>query len=194
MNPSTDSKAIEKTKRRLRKALLSIISAKHREKISVKELTEEADISRATFYLHYKDIEDFYNDVIDYVFSLFTEQIILFMRGSFEEAKTNSKKSNLLMKDEDRELLKVLFSDYFNLDLFNNRFKAVYDRIIGFAIEMHGKEFAEKHDTELRFFINGYIFAIAESLAFYNQERLYGDLIRSFLLWRQIDNLKGITN
>ncbi len=47
-----------KTLKALRNAFLHIRAFKPLEKITVKELAESAEISKATFYLHYKDIYD----------------------------------------------------------------------------------------------------------------------------------------
>ncbi len=48
----------KKTRRSIRRAFLQLRRTKPVEKISVKELAELAEISKATFYLHYKDIFD----------------------------------------------------------------------------------------------------------------------------------------
>ncbi len=48
----------KKTRRSIREAFLRLRKSKPVEKISVKELAELAEISKATFYLHYKDIFD----------------------------------------------------------------------------------------------------------------------------------------
>ncbi len=47
-----------KTRRSIRQAFLKLRRRKPVEKTSVKELAELAEISKATFYLHYKDIFD----------------------------------------------------------------------------------------------------------------------------------------
>jgi AcrR family transcriptional regulator len=49
---------IVKTKRLLENALVKLMIEKGFDKISIKDLTEEADINRGTFYLHYKDKYD----------------------------------------------------------------------------------------------------------------------------------------
>ena len=49
---------IEKTRCAIRNAFLQLRSKKPLEKITVKELTELANINKATFYLHYSDIYD----------------------------------------------------------------------------------------------------------------------------------------
>lgn len=49
---------IEKTKRNIINAFLQLRSKKPLEKITVKELSQLAEINKATFYLHYHDIYD----------------------------------------------------------------------------------------------------------------------------------------
>ncbi|MCQ2531504.1 MAG: TetR/AcrR family transcriptional regulator [Saccharofermentans sp.] len=48
----------KKTRRSIYNAFLKIRATKPLEKITIKELAEEAEISKATFYLHYKDVYD----------------------------------------------------------------------------------------------------------------------------------------
>lgn len=48
----------KKTKKNIRNAFLTLRAKKELERITVKELAELAEISKATFYLHYRDIYD----------------------------------------------------------------------------------------------------------------------------------------
>ena len=49
---------IQRTRQSLHKALLELIEKKGYDSISIEEITERANVARATFYLHYKDKED----------------------------------------------------------------------------------------------------------------------------------------
>jgi AcrR family transcriptional regulator len=49
---------IQRTRQFLRTALLELIKEKGYDTISIEEITERANVGRATFYLHYKDKED----------------------------------------------------------------------------------------------------------------------------------------
>lgn len=49
---------IQRTRKALRNALLDLIKNKDYDSISVEEITQQANLGRATFYLHYKDKED----------------------------------------------------------------------------------------------------------------------------------------
>ena len=48
----------KKTKRNIKNAFIELRSGKPLERITIKELVELAEISKATFYLHYRDIYD----------------------------------------------------------------------------------------------------------------------------------------
>ncbi len=54
---STDRR-IRKTRAALKNSLTALLQQKSVRDISVKELTELADVNRGTFYLHYKDVFD----------------------------------------------------------------------------------------------------------------------------------------
>ena len=56
-NPKIDRR-IQRTRLALRSALLELIKEKGFDSVSVEEITERANLGRATFYLHYKDKED----------------------------------------------------------------------------------------------------------------------------------------
>lgn len=58
MEKQTADRRIRKTKKLLRDTLIELMNEKPLEKISVKDLTERADLNRGTFYLHYLDIFD----------------------------------------------------------------------------------------------------------------------------------------
>lgn len=57
----------ERTDRLIREALLQITRRKQIDKITVKDITEEADINRTTFYLHYDTVDQLIHTVEDEV-------------------------------------------------------------------------------------------------------------------------------
>ncbi len=60
--PSADRRT-EKTRKKLKEALIRLLQTRHLQSISIKEIAEQADISRGTFYLHYRDIFDLYDAI-----------------------------------------------------------------------------------------------------------------------------------
>jgi AcrR family transcriptional regulator len=64
-----DAKRIDRrknrTRRLLRAALLSLILERGYDALTIEDITEKADLGRATFYLHYKDKEELLLESID---------------------------------------------------------------------------------------------------------------------------------
>lgn len=61
MTKKTDRRS-KKTQSAIKKAFEELLTEKTISEISITELTNRADIHRATFYLHYEDIYDLYHD------------------------------------------------------------------------------------------------------------------------------------
>lgn len=66
-----------RSKERLREAYLGLLLEKGETKITVNEVLEKADLSRGTFYAHYKDIDDLHSAV--------EEQLIEKWRKTFKD-------------------------------------------------------------------------------------------------------------
>ena len=99
---SNVDRRVRKTKNILRQTLTKLLLTKDIKDITVKELTGMADVNRGTFYLHYKDIYDMY------------EQI---QKEIFEEIKHIIDKH---LKHHDTASLSYLVSEIFDL-LSKNR-------------------------------------------------------------------------
>lgn len=58
MSAEAVDRRVRKTRKQLRECLVSLLKEKKVQEITVRELTEMADLNRGTFYLHYKDVYD----------------------------------------------------------------------------------------------------------------------------------------
>lgn len=65
--PRTDRR-IRRTRRQLRDALMALILEKGYDTITVQDITDRADLSRATFYLHYRDRDELLVDILEAMF------------------------------------------------------------------------------------------------------------------------------
>ncbi|HHW93288.1 MAG TPA: TetR/AcrR family transcriptional regulator [Clostridiaceae bacterium] len=70
-----DDRRTRRTIGALQNSLVKLLLKKPLREITVTELTESADISRTTFYLHYTDIDDLFSSLEDTIFKRF-ERII----------------------------------------------------------------------------------------------------------------------
>ena len=56
---------VSRTRKNIRNALLELLAEKPSSQITIKELSERADINRKTFYAHYDSIENIYDTIGD---------------------------------------------------------------------------------------------------------------------------------
>lgn len=72
----TDPRVV-KTRTNLRRALVYLMRREKIEDISVQKITETANITRGTFYLHYRDKQDFIESAINHILDEFFDQVMV---------------------------------------------------------------------------------------------------------------------
>ncbi len=72
----TSDRRIQYTKKAIKESFLKLLNQHHIEKISVKALCIDADINRATFYRHYKDIYDLFEDIKKELFDEISAKVV----------------------------------------------------------------------------------------------------------------------
>lgn len=153
---------VKYTKSVLQKALLDILKEKNIDKVSVKELCEEAGINRGTFYLHYSTPNDvlleiersFMNDHLN----IFSDYMI---EASHKKSGRGMDKLEELFKVtlENIELCKILFGAHGN-HKFNERIKNDFRKDV---VDYWSYEFPELNKKHLDY-IYDYVFAGSMSL------------------------------
>lgn len=66
---NADDRRTRFTRQAIRDALMTLLRTKPYSKISVTEICRVADINRGTFYIHYYDVEDVLEELLDNAFS-----------------------------------------------------------------------------------------------------------------------------
>ena len=107
MEKKVDRRVI-KTRRQLKKGLAALMKEKSVNQITVKELVEEVDINRSTFYLHFKDIQDLLREI--------EENMEAQIKRAIEEHPIVSGNENAFyfiedmfrVLDEERDIIKAL--------------------------------------------------------------------------------------
>ena len=65
MEKKPDGRRVRMTKMLLKNALIDIMKTKSIHLVSIKEICEEADVNRSTFYRHYNTQYELYDDIIE---------------------------------------------------------------------------------------------------------------------------------
>lgn len=72
----SEDRRVKRTKRILKECLYRLLEEKSLDEITVKELTEAADVNRSTFYFYYNDINDMMIQLQDEIFAVFEETVL----------------------------------------------------------------------------------------------------------------------
>ena len=71
-----EDRRVKRTKKILRDNLFKLMETRTADEITVKELTEAADVNRSTFYFYYKDINDMIRQIQAEIYSVFEAEVI----------------------------------------------------------------------------------------------------------------------
>ncbi len=188
----SDSRTVERSKAQLRKALTELLSKKSFDKIKVTELTDEAGLSRATFYLHYENMEDFFKETEDYLYGKFADQALKLLEDGEEMARFNCRERNLLFDRDERELLNVLTGGDVSIRRANAILRTAYEKVFNFVKEKHYGTDAEfcKNEIRVKCFSMGYIHCILENLTNYDPDKMYRDYCRCQFVGKILDKNK----
>ena len=117
---------VVKTRKKLRQAFLDLLKTRQLMEMNIKDLTNQAGVTRGTFYLHYRDkdtfvetimeeiIEDFYDHVVEYVpFEGNEDKKIpkIVLDRVFDYIGESPEFFVTLLKENDAEEYRLLFSD-----------------------------------------------------------------------------------
>lgn len=175
-----------KTHRRLRKAYCRLIRKTGAEKITVSSLTEEADVSRATFYTYFQNIEEFKDYTLRYILALFIKQIGIFLLAGKQEVKEACRRRNLIFNDDDFELFRCLFENErgfgYGESVLSFAFKKYVDNIGSYFDE----KFLKKNHDRLDLFYIGYTAVMRVDFLDYHSDKVYRDVMRTIHIWENL--------
>ena len=110
--PKKPDRRIRKTKSQLRAGLSKLMQHKSIKEITVKELVEEVDINRSTFYLHYTDIynmlETIENDLQEEILKIIQEHPV----SPFNEASFPFIEDIFLILWENKDIIESIISEH----------------------------------------------------------------------------------
>ncbi len=105
-----EDRRVRRTKKLLTQALTSLLEQKQINEITVKELTELADINRGTFYLYYRDVYDMLDRIENELFAAFDELVEPEQIGNGTLAPGDALTDVFEFVQENQEMCRVLLS------------------------------------------------------------------------------------
>lgn len=129
MRNGKDDRRVKYTKMVLKESFIKLLEKKDISQITIKEICEDADINRATFYAHYNDQYDLLRKIEDELL----DNINAHIKAFYEE---NNKMENVMAEKifdylkENAKLCKLLLNERGDLSFQKKVMMLVYDKII----------------------------------------------------------------
>lgn len=160
MNNNLDSKSdrrVRKTKKALKEGLTKLMLEKSINNISVKELTEEVDINRGTFYLHYRDVFDMVEQIESELLKDFTE-----IMNSHTTEKLNGQPLPFLIDifaflKKNADMAAALLGSNGDISFVNKLKEIVREKCLNDWLKMFDNGKVNKFEYFYSFIVSGYI-------------------------------------
>lgn len=131
MAAETMDRRVRKTRTMLRLCLGRLLKEKKIQEISVKEISEMADINRGTFYLHYRDVYDLLSSIEEDMFRQFNG----ILERNTPSAGINERPGQLLLElfsfiRENADLAQILMGPNGDIQFLNQLRQVFKDRVM----------------------------------------------------------------
>lgn len=111
MTGKREDRRIRRTKRLLRQALAELMNEKEFKDITVKEITERADLNRGTFYFHYTDTYDLKDAIENELVQVLQENLETYRPTEENHSVQDIADAVLGYIQENRFIVRTLFRD-----------------------------------------------------------------------------------
>lgn len=149
MDMQKQDRRIRKTQRLLKESLLELMEKKDIKNISVKDITELADLNRGTFYLHYADTYSLLQEMETEVLNDF-QNMVNGYREAFKKASLMPVIIPIIQYiEENKKICKILFENSSSND-FVNRFHTL---ILRNGTAIIKEQYPNARDVTLNYFL-----------------------------------------
>jgi len=150
-----EDRRVRRTKKILTQALTELLQQKQVNEITVRELTDLADMNRGTFYLYYKDIYDMLEKIQD---EMFEKLNAIFAVREGEEVTEQTKPILLdLFRfiEENQEMCRVLLSPNGDMNFLHRLNEVLREKCLHLYVDAHPVSSEEDFDYRYSFMVYG---------------------------------------
>ena len=150
-----EDRRVRRTKKLLTQALTELLQKKQVNEITVKELTDLADMNRGTFYMYYRDIFDMLEKIEDELF-----QKLDVIAQSHEHGDPTQQVKPILLDlfrfiEENQEMCRVLLSPNGDMNFLHRLYEAIRERGLEIWKDQMGSLGEKEFDYRYSFVIFG---------------------------------------
>ena len=157
MEATREDRRVRKTKTRLRQALTGLMAQKDIKDITVKEITERADVNRGTFYSHYRDIYDMIAQVEDALFEELGEVMDAYTTADLRADLVPILEDVFTFVRDNADFCGALLSSRTDSALFQRLYTVVYGKCLEEWGELYGLKEDPLRDYYLNFMVSGVV-------------------------------------
>lgn len=125
---NTDARIVN-SKKFLKQALITLLEEKKISEIKVVMLCERAEINRATFYSHYKNVYQLFNEIMEDYFDSVCSFIFKINDTNASQTKKEMFKDFISYVDSNSSLFMMIFENSNNFEFSSNQYKALQQKI-----------------------------------------------------------------
>ena len=155
MSTEAVDRRIRRTRKQLRECLVTLLKQKKVQDITVRELTELADLNRGTFYLHYKDVFDLLEKTESELLDNFNQ---LVMKHDAEELKKHPYGIFVeiyTLAYDNADLVEILLGENGDLNFMNRLKQLIRDKCLHDWMEVFRTGNPAIFDAYFSFIVSG---------------------------------------
>lgn len=148
---------VRKTRQQLRRCLAILLKEKKIQEITVREITEMADLNRGTFYLHYKDVFDLLEQVEHDLLMEFNSTLQKYQASDVQQ------KPSLIFSDvfhcvkKNADMVQILLGENGDLNFVNQVKELVREKCLKDWVELFRQQKSKQFDAYYAFVVSGSI-------------------------------------
>ena len=146
---------IRKTRKQLKDCLISLLKTKRIQDITVRELTEMADLNRGTFYLHYKDVFDLLEQTETELLGKLNSVIQKHRAEELLDRPFNILHEVYTLVYENASLVEILLGENGDLNFLNRMKQIMRDKCLHDWMEVVRTESTAVFDAYFAFIVSG---------------------------------------
>lgn len=155
MKNETLDRRVRKTRQQLQHCLAVLLKEKKIQEITVREITEMADLNRGTFYLHYKDVFDLLEKV--------ESELLDELDGTLQKYQASDlhQRLSLIFTDlfvcvqENAEMVQILLGENGDLNFVNQVKERVREKCLKDWFELFNSQDSQLFDAFNAFVVSG---------------------------------------
>ncbi|MDO5520468.1 MAG: TetR-like C-terminal domain-containing protein [bacterium] len=147
---------VRKTKAALRAGLIKLMQTKSIREITVRELVEEVDINRSTFYLHYTDIYDMLNKIEQELIDQLIDVTLMHKKEYYNDKVQVYLEEVFTILLENVDICYLLIGPNGDLNFINNMKNLIKENITQTTVELlQGTQSVEEIEFAVAFYMGG---------------------------------------